>query len=65
MLSVHVDSSVLRLRLVKGICDVGQNRCPSMRFCSNAAVERWHDLKLPRRAYLDFMRETLQIDKPI
>ena len=30
-----------------------------MRFCSNAAIDRWHDLKLLRRAYLDLMRETL------
>ena len=27
--------------------------------CSNAAMDRWHDLKLPRGAYLNFMPETL------
>ena len=26
---------------------------------NNAAMDRWHDLKLPRGAYLHFMPETL------
>ena len=59
MLSLHVDSSAMRLKHVKRLCDIGQNRCPCMRLCSNAAMDRWHDLKLPRGAYLNFMPETL------
>ena len=30
--------------------------------CGFAAMDRWLDLKLPERAYLDFMRATLQMD---
>ena len=53
MLSLHVDSSAMRLKHVKRLCDIGQD------LCSNAAMDRWHDLKLPRGAHLNFMPETL------
>ena len=41
---------------------VSSKHYPCRRFRSNAAMDRWHDLKLPRRAYLDFMQETLWMD---
>ena len=30
--------------------------------CIHAAMDRWHDLKLPTRAYLNFVPETLWMD---
>ena len=108
MLSLHADFSVMRLQHVNCLSDLGQSRCPCMRFCNNAAMDswfllflafpfsrgrswnkffvsikfyplqllsparalsyflshpramdRWHDLELPRRVYLDCMRETV------
>ena len=41
MLSLHVDSSAMRLRHMKCLCDIGQNRCLHMRFkqsCSNGSM---------------------------
>ena len=49
----------MRLKHMKCLRDVGRKRCPGMGLCSNAAMDRWHDLKLPRGAYLNFMLETL------
>ena len=33
-----------------------------MRVCGDAAMDQWHDLKLPRRAYFDVVWETQPID---
>ena len=56
---MYVDSSAMRLKHMKCLRDVGRKRCPGIGLCSNAAMDRWHDLKLPRGAYLNFMLETL------